>query len=107
MDIIDIIRYAVASPFLAFVTAGGLFLLVDQNSSFKICVKTCLIFGGIVTVVGLFTFIIWSVVDWLLTGVDSAQAPLAWLFFFGPISFAIGELVGFAVWCKKIKQRKE
>lgn len=33
------------------------------------------------------------------TGYDAGNAPLAWIFFFGPIGFACGQLVALLAWC--------
>ena len=106
MDIIEILRLAIISPFAAFATVSILFLLGSKNYSFKGCAKSCLKFGAITAAVLLVVLILWSIVYGFMTGASSAQAPLAWIFFFGPISFAIGEFLGFAMWSKNMRNGK-
>ena len=35
------------------------------------------------------------------TGYSAGNAPVAWIFFFGPLGAAIGALIGFLVWWLK------
>ena len=102
MDIITALRYAIISPFFAFAVVSILFFPLRfyfrPNSSFGDMLIKCFvsasIFAGL-SLAGVIGRMIWYSYK---TGIDSSQGPLAWIFFFGPISIAAGEIVGFIVW---------
>jgi len=55
------------------------------------------IFSGI-SLIGVIAWGVWYTCS---TGYDANQAPLAWIFLYGPASFALGEMIGFALWLMK------
>ena len=65
--------------------------------------RTILIAGfavGGATATLIYTFV-WMIWYEKTTGYSAGNAPVAWIFFFGPLGAAIGALIGFLVWWLK------
>lgn len=110
-DAITILRIMVFSPIAAFIIIVGLFYLLRYlfalKTSFSDCISTCFKSGIIAAGASLAVFVVWMVWASIKTKTDLGQAPLAWIFGFGPICFTIGTVVGFVIWCKSIFKHRE
>ena len=102
----NVLWFALASPFLATaaVAVGGLFGagkgIGDRTA--RLPVRTLIIRavlfalgGAAVSLVGTVLWMAWYERS---TGFDAANAPLAWIFFYGPISVAAGQLLALVTW---------
>ena len=110
-DAITILRIIFFSPFAAFTIIAGLFYLLRHlfklKISFSDCIGTCFKWGIVAAGASLIVFIAWMVLTSIQTKTDLGQAPLAWIFGVGPISFTVGTVVGFGIWCKSNLKRRE
>lgn len=102
MDIITVVRYALLSPFVVFAIEILLYFPIKNyfkpHSYARDFLIKCFVFAAIfagLSLAGVIGRMIWYSYQ---TGIDSNQGPLVWIFFYGPISIAIGEIVGFIVW---------
>src|ERR1039457_5033760 len=104
MDIMIILRIFIFSPIAAYIIIFGLFYLhrhlFKLNTSLSECMGRCFKWGIATAGASLVIFILWMVWSYITTKQDNGQAPLAWIFGFGPISFMIGSIIGFMMWCK-------
>ena len=110
-DVITILRIIFFSPIAVLVIIFGIFYLLrrqyDLKISFSDCIGTCFKWGVVAAGASLIVFIVWMVWTSVQTKTDLGQAPLAWIFGVGPVSFTIGTVVGFGIWCKSNVKRRE
>lgn len=57
-----------------------------------------LLYAVIGAIVSLVLIIVWMVWCESSTGYGAGNAPLAWIFFYGPVSAALGQLAALAQW---------
>lgn len=104
MDIITVMRLIIISPIVTFIIIVGLFYLLRHQfklkTSFSDCMNSCFKWGVRAVAASMVVFVLWMVLYSFITGNDVNQAPLAWIFGIGPISFMIGFIIGFVLWCK-------
>ena len=104
MDIIAVLRLILISPVVAFIVTVGLFYFLRHRfklkASFSDCMIVCVRWASFAISGSLVIFILWMVWLSLTTKPALGQAPLAWIFGIGPISFVIGFIIGFIAWCK-------
>jgi hypothetical protein len=74
------------------------------NAEFKSLIINCLIGGAIAAGISFMGVLAWGGWYTYKTGYDSNQAPLAWIFLYGPASFAFGEVIGFITWITRTKK---
>jgi uncharacterized RDD family membrane protein YckC len=102
MDVITAVRYALLSPFIVFAIVILLYFPIKKyfkphaivGDLLMKCFIAAALFAGL-SLAGVIGRMVWYSHQ---TGQESNQGPLAWIFFFGPISIAVGEFVGFVVW---------
>ncbi len=108
MDIINIMLYAALSPVIISVLLLGIFKLIKTdrkpNAEIGALILKCLVGGSIAAGISLIGVLAWGGWYTYKTGYDANQAPLAWIFLYGPASFALGEVIGFIIWITKIKK---
>lgn len=111
MDVITILRIIIFAPLAAFILIVGLFYLLrylfELKQTFSDCIGTCFKWGMVGAGASLIVFIAWMVWTSMTTKTDLGQAPVAWIFGIGPISFTIGTVVGFGIWCKSNVKHRE
>lgn len=99
------IRIAIISPIAVFAVITGLFYLIKifwrHKATFRDFLNVTCTVGAILSGIALAGTYGWAIWYWYSTGYDPNQAPLAWIFLYGPASFALGEVAGFAVWIKR------
>ena len=104
MDIITAMRLIIISPIVVFLIIVALFYLLRHHfqlkAQFSDCMSRCFKWGTITAGASLALFILWMVWLTVTKSHDLGQAPLAWIFGIGPISFMVGVIVGFILWCK-------
>ncbi len=100
--------YAILSP----VIVSGLLLAIFKsiktnrrpNAELKTLMLKCFIGGSIAAAVSFMGVLAWGGWYTYKTGYDANQAPLAWIFLYGPASFSVGEIIGFVTWITKIRK---
>jgi hypothetical protein len=78
------------------VVFGALF--ATETRSMRALVLYTVLFalaGAVLSLIGTIAWMVWYE---RFTGYSAGNAPLGWIFVYGPASTAIGELVGFAIW---------
>jgi hypothetical protein len=104
MDIIAVMRLILIAPVATFIVISGMFYLLRYSFKLKTtffdCMSLCVKWGLIITGVSLAVFILWMIWLSFTTNQDLGQAPLVWIFGIAPISFMVGFIIGFIVWCK-------
>jgi hypothetical protein len=103
-DSVIIFRFIFFSPIAIFIIIVGLFYWLRHQfkikSSLSDCMGRCFNWGAVTAGASLVVFILWMVWIYFTKTHDLGQAPLVWIFGFGPISFLIGTIVGFIIWSK-------
>ncbi len=70
------------------------------HASAKRLVIVSLMYAGIMLVVSLLLTIAWMVWYQYSTGYDAGNGIVGWIFFFGPASVALGQLIGLIQWLR-------
>jgi hypothetical protein len=104
MDIITVMRFIIILPIATYIIVIGLFYLLRHQFKFKaslsVCMSICFKWAAITAGFSLVAFVVWMVWLTVTTNQDLGQAPLVWIFGIAPISFMVGVIVGFILWCK-------
>jgi hypothetical protein len=90
------------SPILAAVLAALVVAIAKyahlSKSSYASLLISSLIFAAIGVAISLIVTIIWMIWYESSTGYSAGNAPLGWIFFYGPVSAAIGQLLALVKW---------
>jgi hypothetical protein len=62
-------------------------------------------FAGVGALASLIFTIVWMVLYERTTGYSAGNGPVAWIFFYGPASAALGQLLALVVWWFRKPQR--
>lgn len=78
---------------------------LGSSRSRKPTIPALFLYAGIFAGTGAALSLAW-LVGWMVwyersTGYSAGNAPVAWIFFYGPLSVAVGELVGLAYWLRR------
>src|SRR6185436_17239395 len=94
------------SPFIVAVFAL-IVVLIAKKAKLSKPSLTYLVSRGfcLVEMVGFFTFLL--TIAWIIwyersTGYSANQTPFAWIFFFGPLSAALGQLLALGMWWNEL-----
>jgi hypothetical protein len=102
MDILTVMAFAILSPILAGVLATGVVLLANAKNIEKPPVLTLVVRSVAYAIAGgalsLACTIIWMIWYERSTGYDAGNAPLGWIFFYGPASAALGQIIALLHW---------
>ena len=81
---------------------GTYFSSPNTGRTVKKLVIWVLIFSATGALLSLMATIAWMIWYEKTTGFSAGNAPIGWIFVYGPASFAVGELVGLGFWlCRK------
>jgi hypothetical protein len=102
MDAIDMMRAAVLSPVAMLIVAAMVVALAKARGQAKPRVST-LIWITVALAIGGAAASLAYTIGWMVwyeksTGYSAGNAPLGWIFFYGPASAAIGQLVALIIW---------
>ena len=102
MDAIVAMRIAILSPVAMVVIASAVVAVVKACGLRKAKVSTLIsmsvAFAAGGAAVALAYTVGWMVWYTYTTGYSAGNAPLAWIFFYGPASAAVGQLLALIVW---------
>lgn len=101
MDAIDMMRVAFLSPVAMVVVAAMVVALAKVRGLPKPKVSTLLWISVAFAVSGAVASLAYTIC-WMMwyeyTGYSAGNAPLAWIFFYGPASAALGQLLALIIW---------
>lgn len=90
------------SPLIAALIAVGAVVLARTTGKQKAKVITLVVLSLLFAIAGAGVSLIYTI-DWMAsyeesTGYSAGNAPLGWMFSYGPVSAALGQLLALAVW---------
>jgi hypothetical protein len=102
MDAIDMMTVAVLSPIAMVIVAAMVVALAKLRGLPKAKVSTLILITVVFAIAGGAASLAYTI-GWMVwyentTGYSAGNAPLGWIFFSGPASAALGQLLALIVW---------
>ena len=72
-----------------------------ERPPFRVLIIRTVVFGVAGGVLSLLATIVWMIWYQHTTGYNAGNGPLGWIFIYGPVSVAVGELVALVTWWRQ------